>query len=80
MVTLSDVTFAVSQAGRERVLREGRKNVHAFVVGTLETPRPIDGVAVAYNPRRAPGFVTPDGAVITATKLATVTTSGVTAA
>lgn len=35
-VLLSDVTGKVSQAGRARVLREGRKNVHAGIVGTLE--------------------------------------------
>jgi len=34
-VRLSDVTFRVSQAGRERVLRERSKNVHAGVIGTL---------------------------------------------
>ena len=34
-VTLADVTFHVSQAGRERVLRERRKNVHAVVRGSL---------------------------------------------
>jgi hypothetical protein len=32
---LTDVTFKVSQKGRQRVIREGRKNVHAFVVGEL---------------------------------------------
>lgn len=35
-VLLRDVTFTVSAAGRERVLREQRKNVHAFACGTLE--------------------------------------------
>lgn len=34
-VKLTDVTFHVSQAGRERVLREKRKNVHAVVRGSL---------------------------------------------
>lgn len=34
-VLLSDVKFSVSEAGRQRVLREGSKNVHAFAVGTL---------------------------------------------
>lgn len=34
-VVLKDVTFAVQPAGRERVLREKKKNVHAFVRGTL---------------------------------------------
>lgn len=35
-VLLRDVTFKVSEAGRQRVIREGRKNVHAGAVGTLE--------------------------------------------
>ena len=34
-ITLAGVCFRVSQAGRERVLREGRKNVHAFVSGKV---------------------------------------------
>jgi hypothetical protein len=34
-IVLKDVTFAVQPAGRERVLREKKKNVHAFVRGTL---------------------------------------------
>ena len=33
-VLLFHATFKVSQAGRERVLREKRKNVHAGVCGT----------------------------------------------
>jgi len=35
-VLLRDVTFKVSEAGRQRVLQEKRKNVHAGVVGSLE--------------------------------------------
>jgi len=35
-VLLRDARFTVSQAGRERVLRERKKNVHAFVCGELE--------------------------------------------
>ena len=34
-VELVNATFKVSQAGRQRVLRERRKNVHAGVVGTM---------------------------------------------
>ncbi len=33
-VLLFHTTFKVSQAGRERVIREKRKNVHAFSVNT----------------------------------------------
>lgn len=32
---MRDVDFAVQKAGRQRVIDEGRKNVHAFVRGTL---------------------------------------------
>ena len=35
-VLLRDVAFTVSEAGRQRVLRDKRKNVHAFAVGYLE--------------------------------------------
>ena len=34
---LGDVTFAVSEAGRQRVIREKRKNVHAYAIGNLVT-------------------------------------------
>lgn len=36
-ILLQDVTFRVSEAGRQRVLREKRKNVHSKVHGTLLT-------------------------------------------
>ena len=32
---VANARFKVQKAGRQRVLREGRKNVHAFVVGEL---------------------------------------------
>jgi hypothetical protein len=34
-ITLKDVTYPVSQAGRARVLAERRKNVHAYVQGIV---------------------------------------------
>ena len=34
-VSLADCTFHVQPAGRARVLREKRKNVHAYICGTL---------------------------------------------
>lgn len=34
-VTLTDVKFVVQPAGRDRVRREGKKNVHAFVRGRI---------------------------------------------
>jgi len=35
-VLVRDARFVVQAGGRERVVREGRKNVHAFVRGDLE--------------------------------------------
>jgi hypothetical protein len=35
-IDLGYVRFKVSEAGRQRVLREGKKNVHAGAVGQLE--------------------------------------------
>ena len=62
-VLLGDAVPKVSQKGRERVLKEKRKNVHAGIVGTLlaisqqlelnlcRTDR------VTYNPYKYSGFV-----------------------
>lgn len=46
--------FKVSQAGRARVLREGRKNVHAYIVGTLESANWWD---VDLRMDSAPGLI-----------------------
>lgn len=61
-VELANVTFKVSQSGRDRCLREHRKNVHAFVVGDLigcgATPRKdIPLMEVTYDPYKASNFV-----------------------
>lgn len=64
LVYLTDVKFKVSEAGRQRVLREKRKNVHAGVQGL---PSPIgldvfwdDYVRVTYNPYKYESFVRMD--------------------
>lgn len=54
-ILLSNVSFKVSEASRQRVIRDGRKNVHGFVVGILEDasqtvlPSP-QGLEATYNP------------------------------
>ena len=65
-LTLSDVTFRVSQAGRARVLKEQRKNVHAGIVGTWDGSvdaviRDSSDIAVTYNPYKYSTFVYQDG-------------------
>lgn len=46
---VTDATFKVSEAGRQRVLREKRKNVHAGVVGHLVSCFRTDGHSVSHN-------------------------------
>lgn len=57
---LYDATFKVSEAGRQRVLQQKRKNVHAFICGELAD---IDTDVVLptkafYNPYKFETFVT----------------------
>ena len=64
-VGLSDVTPKVSQAGRQRVIKQGCKNVHAGLVGNLKFDAdyiPFDDNLtnrrqVTYNPYLYESFV-----------------------
>lgn len=50
-ITLKDATFPVSKAGRARVLKEKRKNVHAFVQGIVDNNALVFGnTRICYNP------------------------------
>jgi len=67
---LKDVIFKVSEAGRQRVLRERQKNVHAFAVGTLIEKLPslssMDMKPVSYNPYKASTFMCENQPIMTA--------------
>ena len=54
-----DVKFKVSDAGRKRVLREKKKNVHAYVQGTIGNLHTAQSSAynVTYNPYKYESFV-----------------------
>jgi hypothetical protein len=70
-VTIIDADFVVRAAGHAKVLREKRKNVHAFVRGT-ETrgvatsktmsydPAKGGGIQLSYNPYKGPHFYRKD--------------------
>lgn len=66
-IVLRDVTFKVSEAGRQRVLKEKRKNVHAFIHGYISCPRVIDDLKyefqgnAKYNPYKYSTFVDDEG-------------------
>ena len=60
---LTNATFKVSEAGRQRVIKQKRKNVHAFIEGDWdrsEITGMFDAVRVnrvSYNPYQAPYFM-----------------------
>ena len=56
-IVLSNCEFRVGLKARERVLREHKRNVHAYVKGNVTCSVP-DGVwkRVRYNPYTAPYF------------------------
>lgn len=61
-VVIRQPKFKVSEAGRQRVLKTKRKNVHAFVVGELSGDRSIYRykdllTEVTYNPYHHTTFV-----------------------
>ena len=68
-VKLKDVEFRVRQGGREKVVREKSKNVHSFVIGTLEDyckfpcenlPSEPNSNIVTYNPYKYNSYVIKD--------------------
>lgn len=63
-VLLKDVNFIVSENGRQRVIKEKRKNVHAFAEGFLEKkniakPRNLK-TKISYNPYKFGWFYKTD--------------------
>lgn len=61
--TLTDATFSSQKAGRNRVRRTGRKNVHAFIRGTWsDFTLPASLTRVTYNPYTDESFVIADNA------------------
>lgn len=57
-VDILNPTFKVSEAGRQRVLKQKRKNVHAFVVGeVVSEPDRHPSKRVTYNPYLHSSFV-----------------------
>jgi len=70
-LVLASPTFKVSQAGRQRVIREGRKNVHAKVAGYRKARLDRECLTrVRYNPYRDESFVTEAGDRVDAAEMA----------
>lgn len=67
-VTLHNVEFRVQPAGRQRVRREGRKNIHAYAVGEIVSAERFWGASmlhealpITYNPYVHDTFIIADG-------------------
>ena len=64
-ILLRDVEYLVSENGMKRVRREGRKNVHAFLVGYITSMFGVEFLCmncqeileVDYNPYKNESFV-----------------------
>ena len=62
-IHLHDATLVVRPSGREKVLREKRKNVHAFIKGTasfLSECGDSHSEQILYNPYKYDSFVLQD--------------------
>lgn len=60
-VVMHDVSFSISEKGRQRVLFEKQKNVHAKVVAKsyeiIDSIDEKDLVEIYYNPYKTPFFI-----------------------
>jgi hypothetical protein len=82
-IILKETTFKVYEAGREKVLKTKRKNVHAYIIGTLINFRRKGTLKkagdlkdkISYNPYKANHFVS-RGKKIQSTPKAALTSQG----
>ena len=67
LLVINDVTPHVSEAGRQRVLAERSKNVHAYLQGTIDLAHlhnpnliqvaPVSHRRISYDPYKGPSFI-----------------------
>ena len=58
-IILNNVTFVVRPKGREKVIKDKRKNVHAFCYGYIDIKNKEEqtkGRLISYNPYKAAHF------------------------
>lgn len=87
---LGDCVFVVQEAGRQRVLREKRKNVHAFIrgfvadngaMGMLASDQRTLPAKIIYNPYKHSSFVCGDESItVKGARAVVINNHGVTAA
>jgi hypothetical protein len=85
-ISMKNCKFVVRPAGRAKVLREKKKNVHAFVRGYLLTTnvvRPEDETEtciwdnISYNPYKSANFVDDEGKSVEVAPFVDLTKEGV---
>ena len=61
-LTLRNAVTKVSESGRQRVIRERQRNVHAYIQGELirTVPQTHSGRRLSYNPYTGPDFIWKD--------------------
>lgn len=60
-LTLENVQFKVSESGRNRVLKELRKNVHAYAIGQISNKSTKKcKIPISYNPYKSNKFIRTD--------------------
>lgn len=63
-VTVRNANFVISEAGRQRAIRDNRRNVHAYVQGEFfisDQDIPLEAVKVGYyNPFKTDKFINED--------------------
>lgn len=73
MIILKDATFKVYESGRQRVIKEKKKNVHAFITGyQISTLIQEDMQRAFYNPYKYSSFVNENEEPIHSASLALV--------
>lgn len=77
-INLIDAKFVVRESGRQKVLREKRKNVHAFVVGIWEKSSCKKlKTKVRYNPYIRGEFFTDNGIAVVKADLVSLIPEGI---
>lgn len=62
---LANCSFHVSEAGRQRVIKSGRKNVHAWITGELLDAEFKILAKISYNPYKFSQFMCNDKPIVT---------------
>lgn len=76
-VYLSNCELKVSEAGRQRVLKNKRKNVHAGAVGIRIKKAPVvKWTRISYNPYKQDKFTTDKGLMVIKARYVKLTKKG----